>query len=59
VFDEFEAEDSLEARKKLLANRLYHMDAPNVTHHLFVKREKPKKHLIDDIIDKILFIKRK
>ena len=57
IFDEFEAEDSLEARKKLLANRLYHMNALEVTHHKYLGSEKLKKRLIDTIIDKIFFIK--
>ena len=58
VFDEFEAEDSLEARKKLLAKRLYHMDALDIRHHTYVRSQYPRKHLLDSIIDKILFIKR-
>ena len=57
VFNEFEAEGNFEARKKLLANRLYHMNAPKVTHHKYLGSEKLKKRLIDTIIDKIFFIK--
>lgn len=57
VFDEFEAEGSLEARKKLLAKRLYHMNAPKVMHHKYLGSEKLKKRLVDTIIDKIFFIK--
>ena len=57
IFDEFEAEDSLEERKKLLANRLYHMNVPKVTHHKYLGSEKLKKRLVDTIIDKIFFIK--
>ena len=57
IFDEFEAEDSKKKKKKLLANRLYHMNAPKVTHHKYLGSEKLKKRLIDTIIDKIFFIK--
>lgn len=56
-FDEFEAENEFEARKKLLAKRLYHIDTPNIVRHKYIGSEKLKKRLIDTIIDKIFFIK--
>lgn len=60
IFNEFEAEDSLEARRKLLANRLYHMNVPRyTTHHKFIGSINPSSHFLDDLIDKIFFIKRK
>ncbi len=58
IFDEFEAEDNLEARKKLLASRLYHMNAPKTTHHKYVGSTYASSHFFDDLIDKIFFIKR-
>lgn len=57
-FNDFEAEGNLEARKKLLANRLYHMNAPEVTHHKYLGSIKASSHFWDDLIDKILFINR-
>ena len=58
-FNDFEAEGNLEARKRLLANRLYHMNTPSVTHHKYLGSVKPTSHFLDDLIDKIFFIKRK
>ena len=58
-FTEFESEDNLEIRKKLLANRLYHMNIPKTTHHTYLGSTKPSPHFLDDLIDKIFFIKRK
>ena len=57
-FNDFEAEGNLEARKRLLANRLYHMNTPSVTHHKYLGSVKPSSHFLDDLIDKIFFIKR-
>ena len=58
-FNDFESEGNLEARKRLLANRLYHMNTPSVTHHKYLGSVKPTSHFLDDLIDKIFFIKRK
>ena len=57
-FNDFEAEGNLEARKRLLASKLYHMDAPAVTHHTYIASVRPRTHWLDRLIDKILFIKR-
>ena len=59
IFDDFEAEGSLAARKKLLASKLYHMNAPTITHHKYLGSTKPTSHFFDDLIDKIFFIKKK
>jgi hypothetical protein len=52
-------EKDLDARKKILARRLYHMDTPKTMHHSYIGSCKPSSHFIDKLIDKIFFIKRK
>ena len=59
IFQEFEMEKDLDARKKILARRLYHMDTPKTMHHSYIGSCKPSSHFIDKLIDKIFFIKRK
>lgn len=59
IFQEFEMERDLDARKKILARKLYHMDVPKTTHHSYIGSCKPSSHFIDKLIDKIFFIKRK
>ena len=59
IFQEFEMERDLDVRKKILARKLYHMDAPKTTHHSYIGSCKPSSHFIDKLIDKIFFIKRK
>ena len=59
IFQEFEMERGLDVRKKILARKLYHMDAPKTTHHSYIGSCKPSSHFIDKLIDKIFFIKRK
>lgn len=59
IFQEFEMERDLDVRKKILARKLYHMDAPKTTHHSYIGSCKPSSHFIDNLIDKIFFIKRK
>lgn len=59
IFQEFEIEIDSNIRKKILARKLYHMDEPKTTHHSYIGSCKPSSHFLDDLIDKIFFIKRK
>lgn len=56
---DFEIETNEEERKSLLTRKLYHMDAPKVVHHQYLGSTYLRKRLIDEIIDRLLFIKRK
>lgn len=56
---DFELEIDLEHRKSALTRKLYHMDTPKVVHHQYVGSTYLRKRLIDKIIDRLLFIKRK
>ena len=56
---DFELEIDLEHRKSALTRKLYHMDAPKVVHHQYLGSTYLRKRLIDEIIDRLLFIKRK
>lgn len=57
-FNDFKAEGNLESRKRLLARKLYHMDAPVIRHSTYVASVRPRTHWLDKLIDKIFFIKR-
>ena len=56
---DFEIEIDSENRKSLLTRKLYHMDVPNIVHHEYIGSSPLRKRLIDEIIDRFLFIKRK
>lgn len=56
---DFEIETNEEERKSLLTRKLYHMDAPKVVHHQYLGSTYLRKRLIDEIIDRLLFVKRK
>lgn len=56
---DFEIEENEKERKSLLTRKLYHMDTPKVVHHQYIGSTYLRKRLIDKIIDRLLFIKRK
>ena len=59
ILVDFEIGENEKERRSLLTRKLYHMDAPKVVHHQYIGSTYLRERLIDKIIDRLLFIKRK
>lgn len=58
VYDEYLVDKDYATRRRLLSRKLYHMDSPKIQHSKFLGSCKPRKHVLENLIDKIFFIKR-